>query len=112
MNRVRIQRSRKSDARMMVGWMNVLVMFLNWILRPYIDQQKSALQELKYQELQSRITANTERAKKQANDVVIGDLKIEKLVMENELLKAKLKAHGIGAGEFAPPSDYGPNVPK
>lgn len=97
MRMVRIQRKGNSFSRQVSGWTGLAALILNvFIVRPQRQANFNAMEEARFEVLTQRARAEEIRAKKISNDVVIGDLKIEKLVMENELLKAKLRALGVG----------------
>lgn len=102
MRTVRIKRSRRSFATQALAWGNVLTQTAQWLARlfagGYIDeaQQKQNFQAVRLEKVRLEMQVIEQRAHKTSNDVVIGDLRVEKLKMENELLKAKLRSMGVG----------------
>lgn len=104
--RVRIQRSRKSAGTKMLAWANFLTICLTWMLQPWIDQEKTVIQEATLEVRRTQAQINAARAQAVSNDVVIKDLKIEQLKMQNELLARKIKMLGGTADDFAPESRY------
>ena len=99
MPKIRIQRKRKTDSKMMINWAHFLTLIFRRMARPQIQANLSYMQELRAEDIKARTAVSDMRKQKLANDLVMQDMKIE-------LMKAELKARGIGGNEFAPPSHY------
>lgn len=106
MNTVRIQRKTKSNTQMIIAWLNLFTVFMKPFARREREARLSYFEELKAEEIKTRTQVSDMRKSKVANDVVLGDLKIEEQKLRLEILKAEARAKGIGAGDFAPPSEY------
>lgn len=98
---VRIQRKNKSFGTQACAWGNALTDLAQWMAGifagGYIDEEcrKAQSQQARLVKVQVDTRVSLQREAKESNNVVLGDLRIEKLVMENKILAAKLKALGV-----------------
>lgn len=110
MKTVRIQRKQKSFARQSINWLRFSTLFASMFLKPYIDENKSVVQEAKLEEIRTRTQVAEMRKQKLANDLVLQDQKIEEQQMKLALLRRELEIRNIKpngeSAPFAPESDY------
>lgn len=95
MKTFRIQRKRKTNAQMMIAWGNLLTLIFRCLVRPQIEANRSYMEELKAEEIKTRIHVQQMREAKLANDLVLQDMAIE-------IKKHEMKQRGITGESFTP----------
>ena len=104
--KVRIQRKRKTDAQMMIAWGGLLTMVARMLWQPWIDHDKTIIQDARLELTRTNTRVADMRAAKLSNELVLQDMKIEEQKMKLKLLQRELDIRGIGKEAFAPPSQY------
>jgi hypothetical protein len=98
--RVQIQRKRRSAGTKMLAWANFLTLILSWMMRPYIDQERTVVQEAKLELVRNNTRVADMRAAKISNELVLQDMKIEEQKMKLRLLENELKVRGLKGNGF------------
>ncbi|RPJ29180.1 MAG: hypothetical protein EHM33_02060 [Chloroflexi bacterium] len=106
MRPIRIQRKRKSNAQMMIAWGGFLTLLFRWMMRPYIDQEKTIIQEAVLEVRRTQASVNYARRQQIESRIGIQDEQLRRLQLQNALLERQLKLLGGTADDFAPPSNY------
>jgi hypothetical protein len=98
MKTVRIQRKRKSDLKMMINWMDFIILGIKWALRPYIDQEKAVMQQAQLEVKRTQAAVNHARMHQVYSRLGIQDEQLRQLQLKNELLENQARMLGLRSG--------------